>query len=84
MLKRIVFVLSLTALLGCSDKGRYQFTIASSNVGGAEGVGSGVLLDSTTGRIWQVMITPRKVQISESAIPALPPKTAEEYLNPAK
>lgn len=69
MLKRIAFVLSLTALLGCSDKGRYQFTLASSNVGGAEGVGSGVLLDSTTGRIWQVMVFPRKVEVSNPVNP---------------
>lgn len=83
-MKRIAFVLSLTALLGCSDNGRYQFTIASPNVGGTEGVGSGVLLDSTTGRLWQVMIFPRKVEISGPVMPPAPPKTAKEYLKLGK
>jgi len=80
MLKRITFVLSLAVLTGCSDKGRYQFTVASPNAGGAEGVGSGVLLDSTTGRLWQVMIFPRKVEISGPVLLPELPKTADEYL----
>lgn len=67
MLKRIAFGLSLTALLGCSDKGRYQFT--PTNADGL--IGSGVLLDSATGRLWPVLITPKKIQISEPVEPAV-------------